>query len=113
MLPRAAAMIAVIVECKTCYAVGVSDGFRENFKGEGVIGLSRALVYAGAEKIIVSFWNVPDQSTAELMKNFYKELLNSSEENFATSLQQAKLVLMRDMKYASPYYWAPFVLIGY
>ena len=88
-------------------------GLGKIFKGEGVIGLSRALVYAGAEKIIVSFWNVPDQSTAELMKNFYKELLNSSEENFATSLQQAKLVLMRDMKYASPYYWAPFVLIGY
>ena len=45
-------------------------GLGKIFKGEGVIGLSRALVYAGSEKIMVSFWNVPDQSTADLMKNF-------------------------------------------
>lgn len=88
-------------------------GLGKIFKGEGVIGLSRALVYAGAEKIMVSFWNVPDQSTADLMKNFYQQQLKSTNPNTATSLQEAKLNLMRDKKYASPYYWAPFVLIGY
>ena len=101
-------MNAKLVTLSAC-----QTGLGKLFKGEGVIGLSRALVYAGAEKIMVSFWNVPDQSTAELMKNFYKEVLNSQEDDFATSLQHAKLHLMREMKYASPYYWAPFVLIGY
>lgn len=89
-------------------------GLGKIFKGEGVIGLSRALVYAGSEKIMVSFWNVPDQSTAVLMKNFYDRLLNSSAENLAASLRQAKVDLIHDdNKYASPYYWAPFVLIGF
>lgn len=88
-------------------------GLGKIFKGEGVIGLSRALVYAGSEKIMVSFWNVPDQSTADLMKGFYHELLSTSTENLAASLQQAKLNLMSNNKYASPYFWAPFVLIGY
>jgi CHAT domain-containing protein/uncharacterized protein HemY len=88
-------------------------GLGKIFKGEGVIGLSRALVYAGSEKIMVSFWNVPDQSTADLMTKFYHELLSTSSENLAVSLQQAKLNLMRNNKYASPYFWAPFVLIGY
>jgi CHAT domain-containing protein len=88
-------------------------GLGKIFKGEGVIGLSRALVYAGSEKIMVSFWNVPDRSTASLMKNFYHQLLSTSSDNLAVSLRQAKLDLMRDHQYASPYYWAPFVLIGY
>jgi CHAT domain-containing protein len=88
-------------------------GLGKIFKGEGVIGLSRALAYAGSEKVMVSFWNVPDQSTADLMKNFYHELLSISSENLAVSLQQAKLKLMRNNKYVSPYFWAPFVLIGY
>ena len=88
-------------------------GLGKIFKGEGVIGLSRALVYAGSEKIMVSFWNVPDRSTAALMKNFYHQLLSMPVENLAVSLQQAKLDLMRDHQYASPYYWSPFVLIGY
>ena len=88
-------------------------GLGKIFKGEGVIGLSRALVYAGAEKIMVSFWNVPDQSTADLMKNFYQQLLNTDTASPATALKEAKLNLMHNKDYASPYYWAPFVLIGY
>ena len=82
-------------------------------KGEGVIGLSRALVYAGSENIIVSFWSVVDQSTAGLMKNFYEQLLASPIQDFGNSLKQAKLNLIQDRKYAAPYYWAPFILIGF
>jgi CHAT domain-containing protein/tetratricopeptide (TPR) repeat protein len=82
-------------------------------KGEGVIGLSRALVYAGSENIIVSFWSVADQSTAGLMKNFYKYALSSSFLDFGAALRQAKLNLMQESAYASPYYWAPFILIGF
>ena len=80
--------------------------------GEGVIGLSRALVYAGAKNIIVSFWKVADESTAELMVDFYKIHLQNKSKSFSEALQRAKLDLIKDEKYASPYYWAPFVLIG-
>jgi CHAT domain-containing protein len=82
-------------------------------KGEGVIGLSRALAYAGSENIIVSFWSVADESTAALMKNFYNELISTSNENFSGALQRAKLNLISSKKFDSPYYWAPFILIGY
>ncbi len=82
-------------------------------KGEGVIGLSRALVYAGAKNIMVSFWSVADESTAELMQDFYKTLLEHPGTNFSQNLQQAKLDLLKTGKFESPYYWAPFILIGY
>jgi len=82
-------------------------------KGEGVIGLSRALVYAGAKSIIVSFWSVADESTAQLMTDFYRQMLEDPSDNYSENLRKAKLNLMRTDKYKSPYYWAPFVLIGF
>jgi CHAT domain-containing protein len=81
-------------------------------KGEGVIGLSRALVYAGAKSIIVSFWSVADESTAQLMKDFYGILLDGKND-FGTSLQGAKLKLAKNDRFSAPYYWAPFILIGF
>lgn len=81
-------------------------------KGEGVIGLSRALVYAGAKNIIVSFWSVADESTAQLMTNFYKQLLESSSVHYSRDLREAKLDLLNG-QYSAPYYWAPFILIGF
>jgi CHAT domain-containing protein len=82
-------------------------------KGEGVIGLSRALVYAGARNIIVSFWSVADESTSELMTNFYQTLLQKQNVSFSEGLRESKLELIRKGKYAAPYYWAPFILIGF
>ena len=82
-------------------------------KGEGVIGLSRALVYAGAKNIIVSFWSVADQSTESLMKIFYRQLLDQPDQNFGNALREAKINLIKSDAYASPYYWAPFILIGF
>jgi CHAT domain-containing protein/predicted negative regulator of RcsB-dependent stress response len=81
-------------------------------KGEGVIGLSRALVYAGAKNIIVSFWSVADESTAELMKDFYKNLLETKT-SYSQNLRAAKLGLIRSADYSAPYYWAPFILVGF
>ncbi|MDQ4141267.1 MAG: CHAT domain-containing protein [Bacteroidota bacterium] len=78
--------------------------------GEGVIGLTRALLYAGARNVVVSFWKVPDTSTADLMENFYAALLSG--EDKAQALQTAKLNLAKHRKYNHPFYWAPFVLIG-
>lgn len=88
-------------------------GLGKIWKGEGVIGLSRALVYAGSKNVMVSFWSVADQSTATLMKLFYRQLLESSSRDLSNALREAKLTLIRENKYASPYYWAPFILIGF
>ncbi|MFZ2904831.1 MAG: CHAT domain-containing protein, partial [Cyclobacteriaceae bacterium] len=81
-------------------------------KGEGVIGLSRALVYAGAKNILVSLWSVGDESTAELMTGFYKQLLEKPSAGFTGNLREAKLELLKG-DFAAPYYWAPFILIGF
>ena len=84
-------------------------------KGEGVIGLTRALMYAGADNIIVSLWKVADESTSELIVDFYKEVLRKkyfAKGSFSKQLRSAKLKMISDKKYAHPYYWSPFVLIG-
>jgi CHAT domain-containing protein/Flp pilus assembly protein TadD len=83
-------------------------------KGEGIVGLSRALQYAGANNLIVTLWQVADASTALLMVKFYDVHLHSnSPKGYHQALRQAKLHLMQMPEYQSPYFWAPFVLIGY
>ncbi len=83
-------------------------------KGEGLIGLSRALLYAGANNIIVSLWNVSDQATLSLMNELYVNILQNTQcINYAEALQKAKLSLITDKKLQDPYYWAPFILIGH
>jgi CHAT domain-containing protein len=99
------AELAVLSACQT--------GLGKFSKGEGVIGLSRALIYAGARNIIVSFWSVADESTSLLMTDFYKSLLQNKNQNLRETLQMAKLAMIREGKYADPYFWAPFVLIGF
>jgi CHAT domain-containing protein/tetratricopeptide (TPR) repeat protein len=101
-------MNAELVTLSAC-----ETGLGKISKGEGVIGLSRALVYAGARNVMVSFWSVADQSTSELMKAFYRILLFEENGDFGESLRKAKIELMRDERYRSPYYWAPFVMIGF
>lgn len=81
-------------------------------KGEGIVGLSRALQYAGANNIIVSLWQVADASTAQMMIEFYKYNLNNEHHGYNTALRQAKLSLLSTEEYARPYYWAPFILVG-
>ncbi|MEP1032740.1 CHAT domain-containing protein [Ekhidna sp.] len=81
-------------------------------KGEGIVGLSRALQYAGANNIIVSLWQVADASTAQMMIEFYKYNLNNEHHGYNAALRQAKLSLLNSEEYARPYYWAPFILVG-
>lgn len=88
-------------------------GLGKLLKGEGVIGLSRALAYAGARNIMVSFWNVADESTSQLMRDFYDRLLRTDRTSHADALRRAKLALIASTKFSAPYYWAPFVLIGF
>jgi CHAT domain-containing protein len=82
-------------------------------KGEGVIGLSRALVYAGARNVMVSYWSVSDESTAQMMTRFYQNILKSNTPSYRKTLQQVKISMIQEKKYGAPFYWAPFVLIGF
>ena len=76
--------------------------------GDGVIGLSRALISAGVPSVIVSLWAVPDAPTSELMKAFYQNLENNPDK--AQALRQAMLTTMKT--HPQPRNWAAFTLIG-
>jgi len=76
--------------------------------GDGVVGLSRSLLAAGAQSTVVSLWAVPDAPTAALMKAFYTELWQG--QNKAQALRQAMLQTQAD--YPDPINWAAFVLVG-
>ncbi len=77
--------------------------------GEGLIGMTRAFLYAGAASVVVSLWQVSDTSTAELMVSFYRHL--NETEDTAEALRLAKLELIRK-GLDHPYHWAPVILIG-
>lgn len=82
-------------------------------KGEGIIGLSRSLKYAGAQNLIVSLWQVSDASTADLMIDFYTQHLHhTGNTDYSSALRSAKLHLLKSENYKDPYFWAPFILIG-
>ncbi|MEG3862768.1 CHAT domain-containing protein, partial [Microcoleus sp. herbarium12] len=78
--------------------------------GDGVIGLSRALISAGVPSVIVSLWAVPDAPTAELMQAFYQNLHKNP--NKAQALRQAMLAAMKTKTHSNPRNWAAFTLIG-
>jgi len=88
-------------------------GLGKEKRGEGVMGLTRAFMYAGAPTVGVSLWSVADKSTADLMTDFYKRLLTAGETTTASSaLRGAQLAMISDKKYSAPFFWAPFVLVG-
>jgi CHAT domain-containing protein len=78
-------------------------------EGEGVIGLTRGLLFAGAQNVVASQWNVNDLSTSLLMKDFYRRLLAGG--SVTASLREAKLELLHT-HYACPHFWAAFTSIG-
>jgi CHAT domain-containing protein len=80
-------------------------------KGEGLVGLARAFMYAGAPRVVASLWQVSDLATAELMKKFYRGMLHDRLPP-AAALRAAQLEMSSDPRWASPYYWAGFVLQG-
>lgn len=82
----------------------------QNVRGEGLIGVTRAFLYAGATSILVSLWQVADESTVDLMTRFYRDLDKTRDK--AEALRRSKLELIRGQQYDHPFYWAPFVLIG-
>lgn len=95
--------LVVLSACET--------GLGPRFRGEGLVGLSRAFLTAGARKLVVSLWRVEDQSTADLMSAFYRRLDRG--EAPVQALRGAKLDLLTGgHPWQDPYHWAPFVLIG-
>jgi CHAT domain-containing protein/Tfp pilus assembly protein PilF len=96
------AELVVLSACET--------GLGRTLSGEGVIGLTRAFMSAGARSVAVSLWQVADASTAELMVGFYRRLEREGDK--AEALRRAKLELIEAGRYAHPYFWAPFVLSG-
>jgi CHAT domain-containing protein len=88
-------------------------GLGKEKRGEGVIGLTRAFMYAGAPTVGVTLWSVADKSTADLMTDFYKHFLTPGGTTSASSaLRNAQLSMISAKKYSAPFYWAPFVLVG-
>jgi CHAT domain-containing protein len=76
--------------------------------GEGVYGLQRAFLVAGADALIMSLWKVDDAATQQLMTNFYSNFIKLG--NKQKAFKQAQLQLMT--KYKEPYYWGAFVMMG-
>jgi CHAT domain-containing protein len=98
------AELVVLSACQT--------GLGKEIKGEGLIGLTRGFMYAGAPRIVASLWKVDDRATSELMKRFYQGLLGPEALRPAGALRQAQLSLWKQKQWRAPYYWAAFVLQG-
>jgi CHAT domain-containing protein len=94
--------LVVLSACET--------GIGEIKVGDGVFGLRRALVLAGAESQVTSLWQVDDKATRDLMVDFYTRLKNG--EGKGEALRNAQLNMMRSPERAHPYFWASFIEIG-
>ncbi|MBO3457867.1 CHAT domain-containing protein [Aetokthonos hydrillicola] len=95
--------LVVLSACET--------GVGKNVEGEGLVGLTRGLMYAGSERVAVSLWKVDDEATALLMQEFYKQMLQLHKSP-SVALREAQLKLLRDRKWNKPLYWAAFTLQG-
>lgn len=85
-------------------------GLGSLYRGEGMIGFTRAFIYAGAANIMVSLWKVSDRPTAELMISFYDKYIRGASKT--GSLRDAKLAMINNPATADPKNWAAFVLAG-
>jgi CHAT domain-containing protein len=100
---RLPADLVVLSACQT--ALG------RDIRGEGLFGLTRGFMYAGARRVVASLWQVDDESTAELMKRFYRAMLKERRRP-ADALRMAQLELSQARRWSAPFYWAGFVLQG-
>lgn len=100
---KLAADVVVLSACQT--------GLGKEVKGEGLVGLTRGFMYAGAPRVVVSLWSVNDAATAELMTRFYRGLLVDKLRP-GQALQAAQVSMLKDKHFAAPFYWAAFTLQG-
>lgn len=99
-LPLENTNLVILSACET--------GQGEIRNGEGVYGLQRAILMAGAHHLLMSLWKVDDEATQELMTEFYTEWLTT--QNLSGAYRKAQLTIKE--KYKTPHYWAGFVLVG-
>ena len=97
------AELVVLSACQT--------GLGKEIKGEGLVGLTRGFMYAGAARVVVSLWNVNDKATADLMTKFYEKMLKQGERP-AAALRAAQVEMWKQKQWQSPYYWAAFTMQG-
>jgi CHAT domain-containing protein/tetratricopeptide (TPR) repeat protein len=100
---RLPAELVVLSACQT--------GLGKDVKGEGLIGLTRGFMYAGARRVVVSLWSVNDKATSDLMAKFYRGMLKDNERP-AAALRAAQIEMWKQKKWQSPYYWAAFTMQG-
>jgi CHAT domain-containing protein/tetratricopeptide (TPR) repeat protein len=105
---RLSADLVVLSACRT--ALG------KEIPGEGLIGMTRELMEGGVPRLVVSLWSVEDRSTAELMRRFYRRMLDGRRPGGrlrpAAALREAQLSMRGDPRWSDPYYWAPFIFQG-
>jgi CHAT domain-containing protein len=97
------AELVVLSACQT--------GLGKDVKGEGLIGLTRGFMYAGAARVVVSLRNVNDKATADLMTKFYEKMLKQGQRP-AAALRAAQVEMWKQKQWQSPYYWAAFTMQG-
>jgi CHAT domain-containing protein len=97
------AELVVLSACQT--------GLGKEIKGEGLVGMTRGFMYAGAGRVVVSLWNVNDKATAELMAKFYQKMFKEGQRP-AAALRSAQVEMWRSSQWRSPYFWAAFALQG-
>lgn len=95
--------LVVLSACQT--------GLGKEIKGEGLVGLTRGFMYAGAARVAASLWKVDDAATAELMRRFYFEMLKNGLSPTA-ALRRAQIEMTQQKRWRSPYYWAAFTIQG-
>lgn len=100
---RLNADLVVLSACQT--------GLGKEVRGEGLVGLTRGFMYAGSPRVVASLWEVDDAATAELMKRFYRGVLQEKLPP-AAALRAAQIELLKKKHWQSPYYWGAFVLHG-
>jgi CHAT domain-containing protein len=97
------AELVVLSACET--------GLGKNVHGEGLIGLTRGFMYAGAKRVVASLWKIDDLATAELMAQFYKDMEQQGMRP-AAALRSAQIYMWKQKRWQSPYYWAAFQIHG-
>jgi len=97
------AELVVLSACET--------GLGKDIQGEGLIGLTRGFMYAGASRVVASLWNVDDVGTAELMRRFYKGMEKDGLRP-AAALRRAQIEMWKQKDWSAPYYWAAFQMQG-
>jgi CHAT domain-containing protein len=84
----------------------------KDVRGEGLIGLTRGFMYAGALRVTASLWGVDDSATSELMKLFYQNMLGEKKLRPAAALREAQITMWKTKRWNAPFYWSAFTIQG-